>query len=367
MSPTAPTFDGRLQARESAGATTPVRVQVVGRVVTVHGDGISRAVPLTGVTPQKRDDGSLVLGLGDGTEVVLTNGHDWEAHVGFVDEGSSSVATTVGAATGESVQASAGARLAPHRAAGRGSWVPLAVLAGLLVAVAVWLYAYAIPAAGGLLVGLVPSAVDTAIGDASFQAMDAAALQPSGLPAEQQNRLRTAFNRAVDRADGTRAAPTAIEFRRADMGPNAFALPGGRIVVTDDLVGLVDGREDAVVGVLGHEYGHVKARHGVRNVAQSALLATLMSAIFGDVSGLLAGAPQILGEQAYSRDFEREADAESVRVLRAGGYSPSAMVVFFNKLVEKKLATGRGLAIAFASHPADAERIQFFEQAGSTR
>ena len=137
------------------------------------------------------------------------------------------------------------------------------------------------------------------------------------------------------------------------------------MVVTDELVSLVDGRHDVVIGVLGHEYGHVKARHGVRMVAQSALLRTVTSLVLGDFSAVLAAAPALLGEQAYSRDFEREADAESVRILRAAGASPGAMVVFFEKLASKDLGNTGGVAIAFASHPADAERVDFFRRAAS--
>jgi len=117
--------------------------------------------------------------------------------------------------------------------------------------------------------------------------------------------------------------------------------------------------------VLAHEYGHVRARHGVRMVAQSALLALGMSLVFGDVTSALAGASRMLGEQAYSRDAEREADAESVRVMRAAGITPRVMVRFFGVLASNDRGSSRGPAIAFASHPADAERIEFFTNAAS--
>ncbi len=245
------------------------------------------------------------------------------------------------------------------------SWAPLAVFFGVLVVLAVAAYAYAIPLAARVLLAAVPTSVDRTIGDLSFQSLDDQVLRPSRLPDAEQARLRAAFERAVTRADGNDVVPTTLEFRASQIGPNAFALPGGRMVVTDELVALVDGREDVVIGVLGHEYGHVKARHGVRMVAQSALLRTVTSLVLGDFSSVLAAAPALLGEQAYSRDFEREADTESVRVLRAAGASPRAMVVFFEKLAAKDLGNTGGLAIAFASHPADAERVDFFRRAAA--
>ena len=214
-----------------------------------------------------------------------------------------------------------------------------------------------------MILAAVPLSVDRAIGDVFFESMDGTTLAPSRLDTPSQARLRAAFEGAVSRADGGALAATTLEFRSGDIGPNAFALPGGRIVITDELVSLVGAREDVVVGVLAHEYGHVKARHGVRMVAQSALLRTATSLLLGDFSAVMAAAPALLGEQAYSRDFEREADAESVRVMKAAGLSPAAMVSFFEKLAEKDLGSGAGIAIAFASHPADAERVDFFRRA----
>ena len=245
------------------------------------------------------------------------------------------------------------------------SRVPLVILViGFIVFVAV-AYLYAVPLGARLVLMLVPSSVDEALGTVSFESMDGASVRPSHLSGPEQSRLRAAFEQAIHAADGSSATPVRLEFRSGDIGPNAFALPGGRVVVTDELVSLVGGRQDVIVGVLAHEYGHVRARHGVRMVAQSALLALGMSVLFGDVTSMVAGASRMLGEQAYSRDAEREADAESVRVMKAAGISPQVMVQFFDLLASKDLGSSRGPAIAFASHPADAERIEFFSRAAA--
>ena len=245
------------------------------------------------------------------------------------------------------------------------SRLPLALLVAGFVAVVITVYVYGVPLGARLALNLVPHSVDETIGDLSFASMDGDTIRQTRLAPGEQMRLRTAFERAIHAAEGPAAAPTHLEFRSGDIGPNAFALPGGRIVMTDELVSLVNGRQDVIVGVLAHEYGHVRARHGMRMVAQSALLGLAMSVVFGDVSSLLAGASRMLGEQAYSRDAEREADAESVRIMRAAGISPRVMVQFFDTLAAKNLGSGRGPAIAFASHPADAERVAFFTRAAS--
>ncbi|HEV8313585.1 MAG TPA: M48 family metalloprotease, partial [Burkholderiaceae bacterium] len=71
------------------------------------------------------------------------------------------------------------------------------------------------------------------------------------------------------------------------------------------------------------------------------------------------------------RDAEREADAEAVRVLRAAGISPLAMVRFFEAVAQRH-GSGKDrergwLGFAIASHPADAERIRFFRDAAAAR
>ena len=176
-----------------------------------------------------------------------------------------------------------------------GTWWPLAVLFAVILMLAVAAYTYGIPLASRMILAAVPLSVDRAIGDVFFESMDGTTLAPSRLDTPSQARLRAAFEGAVSRADGGAVWATTLEFRSGDIGPNAFALPGGRIVITDELVSLVGAREDVVVGVLAHEYGHVKARHGVRMVAQSALLRTVTSLLLGDFSALMAAAPAMLG------------------------------------------------------------------------
>ena len=102
--------------------------------------------------------------------------------------------------------------------------------------------------------------------------------------------------------------PVTLHFRNApDIGANAFALPGGDVVVTDGLVELATSPEQ-VAAVVAHELGHVAHRHGLRNMVQASILAALVSYWTGDFSSLAtAGATAVLSA-AYSRDFEREAD-----------------------------------------------------------
>ncbi len=118
---------------------------------------------------------------------------------------------------------------------------------------------------------------------------------------------------------------------------NAFALPGGFIYVTRGLLALAS-NEAEVAGVLGHETGHVTARHTAERQTQS-VFAQLGLAILGIATGSQAltdlasvGAAAYL--QSYSRDQEMEADTLGIRYMAAAGWQPEGMVTFLDTLRE---------------------------------
>ena len=77
-----------------------------------------------------------------------------------------------------------------------------------------------------------------------------------------------------------------LVFRKSRIGPNAFALPGGTMVMTDQLVELVDHDDAVLTGVLAHELGHLQARHGMRMLVQATAIGAVSSLVFGDFSAL---------------------------------------------------------------------------------
>ena len=92
-----------------------------------------------------------------------------------------------------------------------------------------------------------------------------------------------------------------VEFRAGEV--NAFALPGGIIVVFDELVELA-GDDERVLGVLGHELGHVVHRHSTRQLIQALGIAALAGVVWGDFSSVASNVPLILGVMRYGRAFE---------------------------------------------------------------
>ena len=248
------------------------------------------------------------------------------------------------------------------------SWRSTFVGTIVLIALCGALYVWGLPLGARALLAFVPPTVDRQLGDMAMQSIrDEGWVKPSELPAEQQQRLRAAWSKAE--AQGRlQGPPIDLYFHKSRLGPNAFALPGGHVVLTDEMVALVGGREDILIGVLAHEAGHVHRRHGMRMLAQTTLLGSITSVAFGDFSGLLATAPAVLGHLGYSRDFEREADDEAIALLTATGISPAVMAEMFERLAEHQENEGMPqLPIALGSHPPGAERIARFRETAGAR
>ena len=148
---------------------------------------------------------------------------------------------------------------------------------------------------------------------------------------------------------------------------NAFAIPGGYVYVTRQLVALMND-EAELAFVLGHEVGHVAARHADKRAKRSGL-AGLGAAILGAVTGSsiigdLAGTGAQLYSLNDSRDQEREADSLGVRYLVRAGYDPDASGDILAELgaqtsLEGRLSGqgGREPAPWLSTHPANAERV----------
>ena len=201
------------------------------------------------------------------------------------------------------------------------------VLLGVTAAAVIGLtlfYRYGTPWAATQLTRFVPLGWETSVAENVLKQMDEGTLKPSELPKARQQQLQARFNTLVQQAPATlhRYAkynpPLSLEFR-SGMGANAFALPGGKIVMTDGIVkaaadkGLPD---DALVGVLAHEIGHVVHRHTTRMVVEQGVLNVGLGLALGDVSVIVSTGASVMTGLAYSRSHEREADCYAIAVMR---------------------------------------------------
>lgn len=225
-----------------------------------------------------------------------------------------------------------------------------------LLAVAVY---FGPPAAARALAQRTPRAAEVHAGQAALAAMDRF-LQPSELPPAERRRVQTQLARLLpDRAAATLPR---LEFRRLGDGlPNAFALPGDVIVVTDALVGLAQ-HDDELAAVLAHELGHLELRHGVQSVLRSSFALLLVAGLTGDLSTLtsFAGAlPLLVIRSGYARDLEREADLHAKSLLAVRGIPAKHFSAMLLKLELARPATGP-TATYLGTHPTNEERTRVF-------
>jgi Zn-dependent protease with chaperone function len=111
-----------------------------------------------------------------------------------------------------------------------------------------------------------------------------------------------------------------------ERDPNAFAMPGRRIVVFSGLIDRARSPE-MLAGVIAHEMGHVELRHPMRGLVHQLGLGAALTLIFGDSS--LAGMGQLALVLSYNRDMEREADQRGITLLQEAGIRADGMSAFF--------------------------------------
>ena len=161
---------------------------------------------------------------------------------------------------------------------------------------------------------------------------------------------------------------------------NAFALPGGYVYITRGLMALASD-EAEFAGVLGHELGHVVARHAAQRYSRGLVvggIAGLLGTLTGSetVGSIVAGIGSLTFVQPFSREQELEADRLGVRYIGRAGYDPAAMTSFLAKMRENSRLEARiagrnpddvDVRDIMSTHPRTVERVrQAMQLAGAT-
>jgi predicted Zn-dependent protease len=151
----------------------------------------------------------------------------------------------------------------------------------------------------------------------------------------------------------------------SDPFPNAFALPGGHVMVNTGLLELAT-RPEEIAGVVAHELAHVTQMHGFRKIISSAgpyLVAKLFLGNRGGLLGVLGDSSQLLVRQTFSQEYELEADAFGWQYLVAAHIDPRGLTDMLRKLkLVEDSRKSRGLENrAFSSHPPTEKRIRRLE------
>lgn len=231
------------------------------------------------------------------------------------------------------------------------AFVAATILLGVLI------YRYALPALVEVAIAVTPPIVPRMMSASTLETMDRTLLGESKLDEARRGKIVDGFRRIAAVSAAGEAAYT-LNFREGGpMGPNAFALPDGTLILTDELVELAGDDSEMIVGVLAHEIGHVQHKHSLRQIYRAAGVAALIMLIAGDIG---SGAEDVLVEGggllalSYSRSAEAEADRHSVELMMKAGLDPAAIARFF-ELLETKLDDHSDTSI-FSTHPGTPER-----------
>jgi beta-barrel assembly-enhancing protease len=150
-----------------------------------------------------------------------------------------------------------------------------------------------------------------------------------------------------------------------DAEVNAYALPGGIVVVNKGMIDEAQSAEE-LAGVLAHEVQHVERRHTLQQLISSAGWAAVLAVVLGDVSAITAIVLHQLGNLRNSRKLEAEADTEGMKALAKAGIPLDGMPSLFRRLQAENARKGDEGPALLSSHPATDERIADLEQLAGT-
>lgn len=296
-------FDGQSTRRN------PVTLIIHKRVIALRGEGIRRNARLSQVDVSERlEHAPRIIRFADGATVEIADANfDKMLRANRYRE--------------------------PRITQWQQNW-PLSLFALIaLVIILISGYQWGLPWAADRIAQHLPASFEKKLGDEGLALIDKHYMQPSRLSPAEQARLRNLFAQ-MKQPHGDKTGYR-LEFRRSQIGPNALALPNGVILMTDELVAMA-GNDHAVLGVLGHELGHVRHHHSTRRLLQAMGVGIVVNFLVGDVSSALATIPGFLLDQKYSRDFERESDQYAIDMMRINRLPLSPMADLFEKMGEER-------------------------------
>ncbi|MEM9318801.1 MAG: M48 family metallopeptidase [Pseudomonadota bacterium] len=236
--------------------------------------------------------------------------------------------------------------------------ITIAALVGMFL-----VYRFALEYLVVAAIALTPGPVIEQLDRGTMQTLDFTVTDPTELTPARQDEVRAVFANVVAALPADQAERHSFEllFRDAPrMGPNAFALPGGTIVFTDQFVETFPDA-DMIAGVMGHEIGHVIDQHGLQQFYRALGLYFLITMLAGETGPLMEDVlleGNALLSLSYSRRHEREADEFGLRLAHAAGYDPFALRAFF---VELSTLTGDRPEF-LSTHPSSSDRADEIER-----
>lgn len=223
--------------------------------------------------------------------------------------------------------------------------------------------AFALPALAKETARKLPASMVYQLDASTLSTLDKTLLSPSALPQTRQDALRRYFLHYTDTAQ---AWPKIQIFFRSGkkVGANAFALPDGSIVFTDDLIALAKNDQE-LLSIFFHELGHVQKRHALQTVLQNTAFYLLLSSLTGDVtaaSSAFALLPTMLVESSYSRDMELEADDYAFEMMERYRIEHQHFAAIMTRLMQQSGEHNSTILTYLSDHPLAQSRIERFQK-----
>lgn len=255
----------------------------------------------------------------------------------------------------------------------------LFALVGMVVALAVG-YWWGVPWAADHASAYIPQSWEISLGNQALLGLDKNLFAPTTVSVEQQQLAQQIFRKIQPSVS---RMPMRLVFRNAaSVGPNAFALPNGTIVVTDAMISQITGEAstlegglaDELAAVLAHEIGHVQSRHSLKNIVAHGVIGAAAWTLFGDFSGAAVGTSTFLVGLEFSRSAETEADDYAVGLLHQHGIRAARLADVLHALDRSGQRKGetplprwmRKATNYVSTHPATAARMQRLRDADLT-
>lgn len=228
-------------------------------------------------------------------------------------------------------------------------WIPLAAF--FIVAAFSSIYFFLIPGTAGFLAGVIPTAWEEKLGEAVLTEFIKDMPECNAAMNKPMNEILSQLDKA--------AQPHPYKFRIhvvENGAVNAFALPGGHLVIFSGLLDITE-RPEEVAGVLAHEMEHVLMRHTTKGIFQELSTKMLFSVVTGDIYGA-ANAVNTLGSLRFSRLNEEEADLKGQGLLMKANINPAGMLDFFARMNDLDGEMPKRLTY-LSTHPVPDDRIAY--------
>ncbi|WP_423910036.1 M48 family metallopeptidase [Candidatus Spongiihabitans sp.] len=234
---------------------------------------------------------------------------------------------------------------------------------------------WGLPWSSQALARTVPDGVVKKVSSHTMSVLDKLFFESSQISADRQGDLETHFYALTQSLKKNQAAEFKLHFRKLGVA-NAFALPSGDIIISDELLAIIE-NQNQVDAVLLHEVGHVVNNHGLQQIIRSSIVSFVVAMIAGEPSGLgemFVALPTFMLHSHYSREHEVEADLFALQAMVEKGIDPVHFAEVLKKIdpnlpkmeqeysdQDEKLKQAspedESVLDYFSSHPATSDRI----------